>query len=182
MQIRKATIHDWKEIAHVHVDCMRSAYRNVFPSETIEKITYSDRERRWQNDLPKTIQGGTMNFVAVNKQEKIVGFSLGGTMRDARLRIGYTGELYGLYVHPHAQGQSLGLKLFESVAHHLVSLHHSSMALWTFQHHDSCSFFHHLNGKEVYKKNTTIGGKDLEEIAFGWDNIATLSQHRDNLN
>ncbi|WP_280771928.1 GNAT family N-acetyltransferase [Salipaludibacillus daqingensis] len=182
MIIRQAKLDDWKGIAHVHVDCLHSAYSETLPSNTLEKFTYIDREKRWQKDLQKSINGGTMTYVAEDQNNEIVGFALGGTMRDARLRIKYTGEIYGLYVHPDYQGQGLGKKLFESVAEHLASVHFSSMALWTFGNLDSCSFFKHLAGQQVYEKKTTVGGKELVEYAYGWDDINSLTVLSEDLN
>ncbi|WP_416150724.1 N-acetyltransferase family protein [Salipaludibacillus sp. HK11] len=182
MIIRKAKLDDWKGIARVHVDCLHSAYQGTLPSSVLDKFTYTDREKRWEKDLSKSTSGGTMTYVVEDKNDEIVGFALGGTMRDARLRIKYTGECYGIYVHPDKQGQGLGKKLFESVAQHIASLHHSSMGLWTFKHHESASFYKHLGGEEIYEKNTTIAGKELEESAFGWDNLTNFSVLNKSLN
>ncbi|UCZ54934.1 GNAT family N-acetyltransferase [Bacillus shivajii] len=182
MRIRQATTDDWKGIARVHVDCMRTAYQDILPSKVIEKFTYTDREERWQKDLPKSTSGGTMTFVVVDTQDNVVGFALGGTMRDPRLRIKYTGELYGIYIHPDVQGQGLGKKLFESIAEFLSSLHHSRMALWTFEDHPSCDFFKSLHGNEVYNKKTTIAGNELNEHAYGWDDIETFSFNKKEMN
>lgn len=168
--IRKASAMDWKGIARVHADCILSAYEGILPPETLQNFSYNNREKRWEHDLPKTISGGTMNYVAENEQGAIVGFALGGTMRDPRLRIRYSGEIYGIYVHPSYQHQGLGKKLFTSVIDHLASLHHSKVALWTFKDSPSTSFFASLGGEEVYEKNTTIGGKQLTEVAYGWEN------------
>jgi len=180
--IRQANEEDWKGIARVHVDSLHSSYQNTLPTEVLNKFTYTDRENRWKKDLPKSISGGTMTYVVEDKNSEIVGFALGGTMRDARLRINYIGELYGLYVHPDAQGQGYGKKLLESVAQHLSSVHFSSMALWTFENLESSSFFKHLGGKQVYKKNTTIAGKELVEEAYGWDQLQSFSVLSEELN
>jgi GNAT superfamily N-acetyltransferase len=169
--IRKATADDFKGIARVHVDCMHASYNGLFTEEIIDKFTYTDREKRWQKDLPNSIKGGSMNFVAMDEKGDIVGFALAGTMRDPRLRMRYTGEIYGIYVHPEVQGQGFGKKLFETVTEHLASLHHSKIALWTFKNHQSYHFFEHLGGEEVYEKNTSVGGKEFEECAFGWENV-----------
>ncbi|ADU30592.1 GCN5-related N-acetyltransferase [Evansella cellulosilytica DSM 2522] len=182
MMIRQATVNDWKGIAKVQVDSMREAYKNHFPAKVIDNMNYLDRENRWQNDLPKTISGGTMNYVVVNEKDIIIGFALGGTMRDPRLRIKYTGELYGIYLVPELQGQGFGKKLLESVAYHLASQHHNSMALWTLKPHNSCFFFERMQGKEVYEKNTMIGGKELKECAYGWDDVQSILSETNHLN
>ncbi|MDQ0255271.1 GNAT superfamily N-acetyltransferase [Evansella vedderi] len=182
MIIRQARHDDWKGIAQVHVDCMHSAYQEFLPSDVLDKFTYANREKRWEKDLPKAIGKGTMTFVVENKQGEIVGFALGGTMRDPRLRISYIGELYGIYVHPDFQGQGFGKKLLETVAQHLASLDLPSMALWTFKGHPSCSFFESLGGEKVYDKKTTIAGKELKEYAYGWDDLKSFSVAAEGLN
>lgn len=175
MIIRKAVIDDYEGIAKVHVDSFQSAYADLLPSETLTKFTYENRAMRWKKDLPNALTGGTMTFVAEDKDGKIVGFALGGTMRDARLRLGYIGEVYGIYIHPDAEGQGLGKKLLESVAQHLASQDFPSMGLWTFHEHPSCRFFEGLGGKQIYNKQTTIAGKVLKEVAYGWDDIQSFS-------
>ncbi|PYZ95037.1 GNAT family N-acetyltransferase [Salipaludibacillus keqinensis] len=182
MNIRKATVEDAKGMARVHVDCWRSAYEGILPSDLLNNLSYKDREQRWIKNIPLSTSGGSMTFVVENEEGKIVGFALGGTMRDARLRMKYTGELYGLYVHPNNQQKGFGKKLFESVVHHLVSLHHSSIALWTFKGHHSCSFYNHLGGEKVYDKKTTIGGTELTEWAYGWDDLSSFPINIDQLN
>ncbi|MCD8511347.1 MAG: GNAT family N-acetyltransferase [Bacillus sp. (in: Bacteria)] len=182
MNIRKASINDFEGIAQVHVDCFQSAYADLLPSETLTKFTYENRAKRWNKDLPNALTGGTMTFVAEDKDGEIVGFALGGTMRDARLRLGYIGEVYGIYVHPNAQGQGLGKKLLESVAQHLVTNKLQTMGLWTFHEHPSCRFFESLGGKQIYNKKTTIAGKELEEVAYGWDNLQSFLVDKGKLN
>ncbi|MBU9720028.1 MULTISPECIES: GNAT family N-acetyltransferase [Bacillaceae] len=169
MIIRKATIDDWSGISRVHVDCIQSAYKEIFPSEILDNFTYVSREKRWKKDLPNTIKKGTMTYVAQDQTGEIIGFTLGGTMRDPRLRIGYLGEIYGLYVHPKYQKQGIGKKLFTSISHYFTSLEFPSLAVWTFDSHSSEDFFQHLGGKKIYDKKTTIGGKELKENAYGWD-------------
>lgn len=182
MIIRQAHVDDWKGIARVHVDSLHASYQDTLPLDVLNKFTYADREKRWQKDLPKSISGGTMTYVVEDKNREIVGFALSGTMRDARLKMKYTGEVYGLYVHPDAQGQGFGRKLFESVAQHLASVHFSSIALWTFENLESCSFFKHLGGVQVYEKSTTIAGKQLVEYAYGWDDLTSFSVNSKDLN
>ncbi|SER40124.1 GNAT family N-acetyltransferase [Salipaludibacillus aurantiacus] len=182
MQIRKASVDDAKGIARVNVDCWKSAYKHVLPSHIINKLTYSDREERWKKNLPDSTSGGTMTFVAEDQNGEIIGFALGGTMRDPRLRIKYTGELYALYVSPEFQGRGIGRKLFDSVIHHLSSLRHSSVALWVFEDLHSCTFYTHLGGEQIYHKKTTVGGKTLNELAFGWQGLDEQTENDNRLN
>ncbi|MGJ9384474.1 N-acetyltransferase family protein [Salipaludibacillus sp. CF4.18] len=182
MIIRQAKVNDWKGIARVHVDCVHSSYKNILPPATLDKFTYNTREQRWKKDLPSSTTGGAMTYVVEDSNGTIVGFSLAGTMRDARLRIKYTGEIYGVYVHPDVQGKGYGKKLFECAVQHLSSVHFSTIALWTFKDLDSGTFFKHLDGEQVYEKSTTIGGEKLEEIAYGWDNLKPFSVLTEDLN
>lgn len=175
MHIRQASIRDAEEMARVHVDYWKSSYKDILPDDIIENLSYSDREKRWLENLPSSTSGGTMTYVAEDVNGRMAGFALGGTMRDARLRIKYTGELYGLFVHPEYEGWEIARQLFINVTDHLISLHHSGMALWTFENHHSCSFYKQMGGEKIYDKKTDIAGRKLNELAFGWDDIETLS-------
>ncbi|MBU9713049.1 GNAT family N-acetyltransferase [Evansella tamaricis] len=182
MIIRKAKSDDWKGIARVHVDCMHTAYQGVLPPEILDKFTYDNREKRWKNDLPKAIRRGTMTYVVEDQQGAIVGFALGGTMRDPRLRIRYIGEVYGIYVHPQVQNEGIGKKLLESVAEYFSTLDFPTMALWTIKELPSCPIFEKLGAENVYEKKTVIGGKTLEEIAYGWEDLKSFSSKKEGLN
>ena len=176
MQIREADVKDAPGIAKVHVDNWISTYYDVFPAHVFETWTYKNREERWKKSLPEAVSGGTRTYVA-EEEGKIAAFALAGTTRDARLRMRYTGEFYGIYVHPDFQRQGLGRKLLESCAEHLASQGHKRAALWVIENNKEQPFFEKMGGEVVYEAPVEIGGNNYKNIAYGWEDIQSLLNH-----
>jgi GNAT superfamily N-acetyltransferase len=181
MNIRRATADDYSGIARVHVDNWLNTYKEIFPAEVLNTWTYETREVRWKKSLPKALSGGTMTFVA-EERGTILAFALAGTMRDARLRMRYTGEIYGVFVHPEHQGRGLGRKLFEACAEHLLSFDHARAALWTLENNPDRDFFEIVGGKKVYDAPDEIGGRSYTKVAYGWDDLEKFQKHKLKLN
>ena len=49
------------------------------------------------------------------------------------------------------------------------------MLVWVLEdNRRACSFYESLGGEWVGRKTATIGGADLEEVSYGWKDIAAL--------
>ena len=44
MLIREATVADAEGIAIVHVDCWRTTYKDIMPSDFLDKLSYGKRK------------------------------------------------------------------------------------------------------------------------------------------
>ena len=72
MMIRKATIVDAEDIAKVHVDSWKTAYKGILPDEFLNRLSYEQRTMLWErNTLEQNV------YVAENAEGKVVGFSIG---------------------------------------------------------------------------------------------------------
>lgn len=172
--IRQATMADIQGVTKVHVDNWRETYQDIFPDEFLNQFTYKSRLARWELTFNKAIEGGSMTHVAVNDSEEIIGFSLAGTMRDATLRMRYTCELYGLYVHPVYQGQGAGKQLLKASAMHMRSLHHERMGLWILKESPTIGFFTDTGAEQMYNKPVEIAGGTYENLALCYESLDNL--------
>ena len=65
--------------------------------------------------------------------------------------------------------------LYRLVAQRLLDDGFSSMLVWVLEdNRRACRFYESLGGEWVGRKTVAIGGADLEEVSYGWRDIADL--------
>ncbi|NJP38795.1 GNAT family N-acetyltransferase [Alkalicoccus luteus] len=168
MLIRKAVEADAREIAAVHVDTWLHTYGDMLHGDALKSWTMNERIKRWENSLPSAISGGNAMYVAAD-ESRLCGFVLSGTMRDAKLRMRYSGEIYGLFVHPDFQRKGFGTGLLHTALEHLSGLGHRRAALWHLGKTSHRLFFETEGAELVYETDVTIAGKSYTQSAFGWE-------------
>jgi GNAT superfamily N-acetyltransferase len=172
--IRPATKNDALEIARVHVSSWHASYTNILPDDVLEYFTVYRRVKTWQHILETENQQTV--FVAT-EDNQVVGFVSGGPARDDTLKEeGYDGEVYAIYLFQDSQGQGLGRRLMENIAASLAQDGYNALYLWVIQANtDSQNFYKHLGGSIIKEKTVQRGSKELQEVAYGWSDIATLT-------
>lgn len=168
MKIRKATLADAKGIARVHVDSWIATYRSIVPDTYLDQLNYDTREQLWKENLK-----ANNNFVAENDDGELIGFADGGKERTGKYAA-LKGELYSIYILPEYQGKSIGSSLMKKVVHHLKENGLNSMLIWVLEENLSRGFYEKMGGKEVDRKTLSISGKELSEIAYGWEDFNFL--------
>ncbi|RFB14722.1 GNAT family N-acetyltransferase [Bacillus sp. HNG] len=165
MKIRKAVLSDARGIAQVHVDSWRTTYSGIVPDVYLEKLSYESREKAWKSRIPN----GHV-FVAENEQGEIVGFACGGKERSENYE-NFQGELYAIYVFQEYQGQGLGKKLVTPVVQQLLDKDINTMLVLVLEENKSCLFYETLGARKLDVVEVEIGGKNLKEAVYGWDNL-----------
>ena len=168
MKIRPATLDDPDGLARVHIDTWRAAYRGIVPDAVLDGLSYPARAERWREILLRTT-GATITLVAEDAGQ-VVGFAGAGSMREGP--DGYDGELWALYVQPEYQGRGLGRQLTVAAAEWLHAAGYRSMLVLVLADNPSRHFYERLGGRYVGEASINIGGADLREAAYGWDNLA----------
>jgi GNAT superfamily N-acetyltransferase len=172
MQIRTAEINDVPGITQVHIQSWQTTYANILPAAFLANLSYERRAQYWQQLLSNS-QAAEKVFVAVDEQGQIGGFASGGPEREGDQR--YTSELYAIYLLQAHQGQGLGRRLVQAVARYLLSEQHSTMLVWVLADNPACRFYARLGGQLVSEKEIDIGGTLVRELAYGWDDIRSLT-------
>jgi GNAT superfamily N-acetyltransferase len=169
-QIRPATPADAAGIARVHVQSWRETYAGIVPEAHLAGLDVAARTQRWHDSLSGA-KPPWQAFVAVSDAHggDILGFvSLGAAREDFN---GFAGELYALYLLRAAQGTGIGRQLFDAARQSLKSCGINGMYLWVLADNPTDGFYRHMGGRELGRKMLDIGGKDLEEIAYGWEEL-----------
>lgn len=173
MIIRLAKESDAAGIAKVHVDSWRTTYKGIVPDAYLfETLTYETRMKNWQGNL-----GRGHVFVAEDEEQGIVGFANGGKERSGRYPK-YDGELYAIYILKEFQKKEIGRKLMAHVVDYLVNNGFHSMLVWVLEENPSRTFYEKTGGKCVDVETIQIGGRNLQELAYGWENLQELQVGR----
>ena len=171
--IREARIEDAGRIAKVHVDTWRTTYRGIVPDARLDSMSCEGVEPRWLSRLIET-EMNVFHLVAENESGEIVGFASAGPPQKERPP--YKGELHAIYLLKEYQGKGIGRLLMQTACRRLHEMGLEPMLLWVFtENHPSRAFYERMGGKLLSITNTlTIGGKDLEEVAYGWENLGNV--------
>lgn len=170
--IRPADASDAPGIARVHVNAWRSTYRGIVPDAFLDGLESEPRERFWRATL-SSLDAPERVFVAEDADGAVVGFAAGGPARENRPP--YDGELYAIYLLNTQQRRGLGRRLTLAVVRQLLAVGHSAMLVWVLADNPSRGFYAALGGRRVGSKMVEIGGVELEEVAFGWSDLAGLA-------
>ncbi len=169
--IRTASPADVSGIARVHVDAWRSTYCGVVPQAFLDALSYRDREALWSRVLNTPPQASCL-FVAEDAVQGVVGFAHGARERTGHST--YEGELYAIYLLEAFQGRGLGQNLSLAVVASFIGRGIRSMLAWVLADNPACRFYEAMGGSRIEVKRVTIGGAELDEIAYGWTDITTI--------
>ncbi len=110
MLIRQATVADAEGIAIVHVDCWRTTYKEIMPSDFLDNLSYEKRKDIWIKNINRD---ENYVYVAENNEGKIVGFIDGGK-RDTN-QVENSGDLTAIYILENFQRMGIGKKLIKEL-------------------------------------------------------------------
>ena len=170
MMIRKATIVDAEDIAKVHVDSWKTAYKGILPDEFLNRLSYEQRTMLWErNTLEQNV------YVAENAEGKVVGFSIGEKERT-EMYDGYEGELNAIYILKAYQRQGIGKLLIQPVVEELLQKGITTMIVKVIEENPSRVFSESLGAHIVDRLEIKIAGAFMHEIVYGWSDLKQLQK------
>jgi GNAT superfamily N-acetyltransferase len=171
--IRPATLADCNAIAHVHVQSWRSTYKGIIPGDHLAGLDEVQQAQRREKYIATP---GTFHFVAEAVNAGIIGFINGGPERSRDPH--YDAEIYAVYLLANHQRRGLGAALVCAMASQLLEKGFSRLLIWVLTQNPSRSFYEKIGGKYLRTQPITIGGITLQEAAYGWDDLQTLTRVR----
>lgn len=172
ISIRFATSDDARAIARIQVETWRSAYRGIVDDAFLDTFSEDDRTVRWIEIIR---QPGQATFVAEVEKHGVVGFANGGSERNGR--VDFRGELCGLYVLPNWQRRGIGQRLIGTFGRWLMDSGFNTMMVWVLAQNPSRGFYEGLGGRFVDRQRIRIGEQVLDEVAYGWKQLAVLTEY-----
>lgn len=166
MIIREAKLSDAKGIAKVHVDSWKNTYKNILPTEYLEKLSYEQRTELWVRNISKVDH---YVFVAESDNGEIIGFTDGG--KRAENEIEGSGDLTSIYILDQFQGQGIGSKLVNKLFTKLKALGYEKIFVEVLEDNQSKRFYKRLGARLEKTEKINIGNKDLDLLIYVWSNI-----------
>lgn len=168
MKIRAANKTDAKDIAKVQVDTWRTTYAGIVPDDYLANLSYEKREAIWTRVIP-----GCFVYVAENEDGQIVGFATGGKAINGEYE-NYPGELTAIYILKEYQKQNIGQLLVKSIVNDIQTLGFQSMIVFVLEDNPAKYFYEAMGGKQIDRVTIEIGGKNLYELVYAWDDISEI--------
>ncbi|GGE44064.1 acetyltransferase [Pullulanibacillus camelliae] len=168
ISIRPASLDDAEGIAGVQVKSWQTTYDGILEKDYLESLEVQSRIQMWREIVQ---QEHAVTYVAVEKGY-IVGFCNGGPERTKAYAA--EGEIYAIYLLKSAQQHGLGSKLMAAVAKQLYDRGMSSLLVWVLADNPSRAFYEKLGAVKVDEEKVDIGGTKCLEVAYVWNDIATI--------
>jgi GNAT superfamily N-acetyltransferase len=170
--IRAAIESDAEPLGRLVVDTWRETYSGIFPSDFFKSFTYEQQIER-----AKAILGGPESgprpVLAYIGGEHPVGFAFAGPNRNPAMI--FDTELHTLYLLAKHHGQGIGKMLLEFVVSGEIERGSSSIFTWVVAANPTRDFYAKQGGVELNAtQQRAFGSRKIEEVAFGWNDIAAL--------
>lgn len=169
MRIREATLADAAGIAKVHVNCWRTTYKNIMPSDFLEKLSYEQRTELWIKNIASV---GNHVFVAQDDQGEIVGFACGGKREENVIE--NSGDLTSIYILEAFQGMGIGKKLLQKLFSTFEELQYSTIFVEVLEDNKSKYFYEAVGAELVKTEKIKIVGIELNLLIYQWRDFKTV--------
>ncbi len=179
IRIRRAKRDDAASIGRVHVETWQAAYAGLLPDAMLAAMSDVRQSAWWSQVLADPGEARGV-FVADDQDMGVVGFGSCGPARDGpedlpegldgrEVRVG---EVYTLYVEPDFQNRGLGRRLLDAMFRQLRADRCDTAVLWMLADNPTRFFYEGLGGERVGERTDTMGGVDVEEVAFAWRSLS----------
>ncbi len=134
--IRWGSVDDAHDVAVVHVDAWRAAYRGLLPDQLLDELSVDSRAKSWTSWLTRSLKGmptdgedgPSHRLLVAHDAGEVLGWAPFGAGRD--LGDEGRGELAGLYVHPDRWRRGVGAALLHRVVQELRASGSEECYLW----------------------------------------------------
>ncbi len=140
------------------------------PAEYLAGLAYDDSESLWA----RILSGGHNVLIAEDRSGDVVGFASGGPVAGGDTD--HRAEIYAIYVLEGHQGKGVGRCLVRAVARQLQESGFTSLLVWVLENNNAARrFYESLGGELAGQKRGNIGGTDVVEVSYSWENIGSLT-------
>lgn len=161
--VRPATVRDAPDVARIHVETWRQAYKGIVPDSYLDGLSVERRAEFWGKTLSESTAG---TLVAVDARGAVVGWASFGASRDEDGR--GLGEVYAVYLQAADWGKGIGRELMAAAERGLAEQGFSVFTLWVLELNSWTRRFYEKAGykPDGAKKAVTLGGKELIELRY----------------
>ena len=163
--IRKRTIDDCKDIAHIVTVAWNETYKGIVPDYFLEKLKNNEEERAKKTINEFDIKNNNQLVLEVDNQ--VVGFVNYGESEDKEYK--NCGEIFALYIISKYKGNGFGRKLVEAAIKELKQNGFNKMIIACLKGNPSNDFYKHIGG--VYIKDGIFKRLNLPENIYYFESI-----------
>ncbi|GAA0325898.1 GNAT family N-acetyltransferase [Bacillus carboniphilus] len=174
MRIREATIDDIEGIASVHIQAWKETYKGIISDGVLSSLNMEQKIKQWMHIVHEQEKNNGQTIVAVNSDEKIIGFAHFGKERTGKYSVG--GELTAIYILKKYHRKGIGRALLNHGVRYLMDNGYNSLLVWVLSENPSKAFYEGFYPIELDREWIQIGEKKHEEIAYGWKDIKDLQR------
>lgn len=169
VNVRAATIEDAAEIANVHINSWREAYKDLMPADFLNDrpLYFKNRYQLWKSILSVK---DNITFVADCTENGVIGFINGNKARNQEYE-DYA-EIYCLYLLKKYHHQKIGFELLKKSFEKFKLRGYSKAYLWVLENNPTIKFYEKTGG--TYKGHILeedVAGQKMNEQCFVWENL-----------
>ena len=178
VRLREARAGDAAAMARVFMEGWRAEHRGVLPEDVLAARSQEESERNWTRALQEVEPfpaGGRCIYVAEDGDGQVVGLAMAGPERTGDPA--YTGEVYILGIDDAHRRQGIGRRLVERAAERLARDGYHTLLIRVLEANTPArQFYKALGGRLVGGRQIEEAGFALDEVAYGWDDIASVAR------
>lgn len=172
VHIRHALRTDAREIARVHVEAVRVAYKNIYADEHLKKLSADRMAMNWlHEEKGHLVNSEYVVFIALI-DDKVIGFAdIGPAAFKA------VAELYTIYLDPAYIGKGLGSHLFRQCIANAKKRNFQAMKLTVLSANVAArAFYEHMQGCALPETEIEIvtGGTRAKVITYEWSDLSVV--------
>ncbi|EHQ89603.1 GNAT family N-acetyltransferase [Desulfosporosinus youngiae] len=162
MEIRKATLHDVKQISRIHALSWKSAYKGIVPQAYLDEL----KEDFWVPAFEAWLKDNVLTAQLIFEKSGAIGCVAYGKSRDKSLP--NWGEIVSIYLLPDYFGKGYGNKLLASALSDLKQAGYPDIYLWVLKENQRARHFYEKNKLQCNNDECIceIMGKRLIDIRY----------------
>jgi GNAT superfamily N-acetyltransferase len=137
--VRSAGIADAEDIAKIHVDSWRTAYRGLMPAAALEGFSVQQRYKVWKDHFFKGRRGLVLEI-----EGRVMGFAEYGPSSHSEC-----GEIYSLYLDPKRWQMGGGTLLYKATLDTLREKGYRDLEVLVLEGNDPACRFYEKHGLET---------------------------------
>lgn len=163
MIIRKMEEKDIEQVVDIQIGGWRTAYKGIIDEEFLDNMNREEKINRRRNTYNQRL------CIVAEDDREVVGFCNYYDRNDEDF-LEYDAEIMALYVRPDKKNHGIGSLMFEYVRDYFKLNGKNKMILWCLkENYPSRGFYEKMGGKIVGEKQIEFGGKNYDEVGFGYD-------------